>query len=456
EMIDHGFAKDLQHVAELSANAGSDMDMESYAYVTHLKQLVEAGKVRMAVIDDAVKRILKVKYELGLFQDPYKYCSAQREKELIYHPDHMGAALDMAKKSIVLLKNEKQLLPLKKLQKNIAVIGALANDKNSPLGSWRIGSDDNSAVSVVEGLSKMNISFKYAKGADVITGAAAFGDELKINETDRSGFAEALKLAKQSEMVIMVLGEHGFQSGEGRSRAQLGLPGVQQELLEQVYKVNKNIVLVLMNGRPLAIPWADKNIPAIVEAWQLGTQTGAAVAQVLFGDYNPSGKLPMTFPRSVGQVPIYYNHMSTGRPGPKTEVFWSHFIDETNLPLYPFGYGLSYTSFAYSNLKIDSSDAFNIKVSASVKNTGKVAGEEVVQLYLRDVVASVVRPVKELKGFKKIMLQPGQTEKVEFVLTEAELGFYNNDGEFVVEPGNFQVMIGTSSAKGLTGAFTIR
>ena len=459
EMIDHGFAKDIKHVAELAANSGSDMDMESYAYVTHLKELVETGKVEMSVIDDAVKRILRVKYELGLFDDPYKYCNAKREKELIYHPDHLAAALDMAKKSIVLLKNtslpgqSKNLLPLSKNQVNIAVIGALANDKNSPLGSWRIGSDDNTAVSFLEGLKKYTAQFKYAKGADVIIGQASFINEVKINETDKSEFKAAIDLAKKSAVVIMVLGEHGFQTGEGRSRTKLDLPGVQQQLLEEVYKVNKNIILVVMNGRPLAITWADKNIPAIIETWQLGTQTGNAIAQVLFGDYNPGGKLPMTFPRSVGQVPIYYNHYNTGRPGPKKDVFWSHYSDETNQPLYPFGYGLSYTNFEYTGLKIDDADPAKIKVSVSIKNTGKVAGEEVAQLYISDKVATVVRPVKELKGFKKFTLNPNESRIIEFILSDAELGFYNNKGEFIVEPGEFEIMIGTNSQQGLKTRF---
>ena len=453
EMIDHGFAKDLKQVAEISANAGSDMDMESYAYVTYLKELVESGKVSMKVIDDAVKRILRVKFELGLFDDPYKYCNSKREKELNYHPDHLAAALDIAKKSIVLLKNNQQLLPLQKTQKNIAVIGALANEKNSPLGSWRIGSDDNSAVSVLEGLKKYTSNFVYAKGTDVTVGPVNFIQELKINETDKSEFNEAIELAKKSDVVIMVLGEHGFQTGEGRSRAKLDLPGVQQQLLEEVYKVNQNIVLVLMNGRPLAITWADERIPAIVEAWQLGTQSGNAIAEVLFGDYNPAGKIPMTFPRSIGQVPIYYNHYNTGRPGPKPEVFWSHYSDESSKPLYPFGYGLSYTKFEYSNLQINNSNPSAIKVSVTVKNTGSFTGEEVTQLYIHDKVASVVRPVKELKGFSKYTLKPNESKLVEFVLTNKELGFYNNNGEFIVEPGEFDVMIGTNSENGLTGSF---
>lgn len=453
EMVAHGYARDLKHAAELAANAGSDMDMESYAYIQHLQKAVEEGRVDISVIDDAVRRILRVKFELGLFDDPYRYCDPQREKELISHPDHHEAVLDMAKKSIVLLKNEGRLLPLSKARKKIAVIGALADDKTSPLGSWRLGSDDNTAVSVLEGLKKYTDQFTYAKGAALAVGEVSFIREVQINETDKSGFDEAVQLARSSEVVIMVLGEHGFQSGEGRSRTRLGLPGVQQELLEAVHAVNANIVLVLMNGRPLAIPWAAENVPAILETWHLGTQSGNAIAQVLFGDYNPGGKLPMTFPRSAGQAPIYYNHYSTGRPGAQEMVFWTHYTDEDNSPLYPFGYGLSYTTFEYSGLKVDASDNENVKVSATVKNTGEMAGEEAVQLYIRDKVASVTRPVKELKGFRKILLQAGESRTVEFTLTAAELGFYDNDGNFIVEPGEFEVMVGTNSREGLKGEF---
>jgi len=457
EMIDHGFAKDLKHVAELAANAGSDMDMESYAYVGHLKELVESGKVSVSTIDNAVKRILRVKFELGLFDDPYKYCNAKKEKELLNHADHHKASLDMAKKSIVLLKNKGNLLPLKKSNQKIAVIGSLANDKDSPIGGWRAMADKNSAISVLEGLKayKGN-TISYAKGADVQLGETSFIQNVKINETDKSGFAEAIELAKKSDLVIMVLGEHGFQSGEGRSRANIDLPGVQQDLLEEVHKVNKNIVLVVMSGRPLVLTWADKNIPTIVEAWQLGSQSGNAIAQVLYGDYNPSGKLPMTFPKSLGQVPIYYNHFNTGRPGPSNLVFWSHYTDESNDPLYPFGYGLSYTTFNYSGLKINVSDQKNIKVQATIKNTGKVKGEEVVQLYIRDRVASVVRPVKELKGFEKIELTSGESKTVLFTLTEKELGFFDNNGKFILEPGEFDVMVGTSSKEGMKSKFELK
>ena len=456
EMINHGFARDASHVAELAANSGSDMDMESYAYVNHLKALVDSGKVDIATIDDAVERILKVKFELGLFDDPYKYCDPEREKELIYHEDHQHAVLDMAKRSMVLLKNETNLLPLSKGQQKIAVIGALADDKNSPLGSWRLSSDDNTAVSVLEGLKSYTNQVTYAKGADLVTAETTFINEVPINETDKSGFREAVKLAKRSDVVVMVLGEHGFQTGEGRSRTQLDLPGVQQELLEAVYEANKNIILVLMNGRPLAIPWAAEHIPTILESWHLGSQSGNAIAEVLFGAYNPSGKLPMTFPRSVGQVPIFYNHYNTGRPDGLDIVFWSHYMDESNAPLYAFGHGLSYTTFDYSDLSVEVSGANEVDVQITVTNSGQLAGEEVTQVYIRDVVASVVRPVKELKGFQKFSLEPAQSRKVEFKLTEKELGFYDNEGKFKVEPGKFEILVGTSSIEGLTDNFELK
>ncbi len=454
EMIPHGFAKDLKHAAELGAKAGSDMDMESYAYVKHLVENVKEGKVDETLVDDAVRRILKVKFELGLFDDPYKYCNEEREKERLHHKDNHASVLDMAMKSIVLLKNEHNLLPLKKDQQKIAVIGELADDKNSSLGSWRLGSDDNSGVSVIEGLKAYTEDFKYAKGPKIFYEGANFLNEVGVNETDRTGIDEAVELAKESDIVLMVLGEHGFQSGEGRSRTKLDLPGLQLELLQAVHKVNQNIVLILMNGRPLTINWEAENLPAILETWQLGSQAGNAVAKVLFGDYNPSGKLPMTFPRSVGQVPIYYNHFNTGRPNPEANVFWSHYSDEKNEPLFPFGYGLSYTTFEYSNFQIDDSDQNSIKVSATITNTGDTDGEEVVQLYIHDKTASIARPVKELKGFQKISIPSGTSHNVEFNLTDKELGFYNHHYQYVVEPGEFSVMVGTNSQEGLTGTFT--
>lgn len=454
EMVPHGFAEDLKHAAELGVKAGSDMDMESSAYVLHLVENVKEGKVDENLIDDAVRRILRVKFELGLFEDPYRYCNEQREKEELYHKDHQAAVLDMALKSIVLLKNNDNLLPLKKDQQKIAVIGQLADDNNSSLGSWRLGSDDNTGVSVLEGLKNHSINFSYSQGPKVFEDAN-FLNEVKVNETDASGMQEAVALAKESDVVLMVLGEHGFQSGEGRSRTKLDLPGLQLDLLKAVHEVNKNIVLILMNGRPLAINWEAENIPAILETWQLGSQAGNAIAETLLGNYNPSGKLPMTFPRSVGQVPIYYNHFSTGRPDPESTVFWTHYGDEKNEPLFPFGYGLSYTTFKYTNLEVDTNDQNSIKVSATVENTGKMTGKEVVQLYVHDKVASVVRPVKELKGFQKISLAPGASQKVTFILTDKELGFYNHDYKFVVEPGTFGVMVGTNSQEGLTGTFVL-
>ena len=451
EMVNHGYAKDKKQASEIAINAGSDMDMESSAYVNHLVALVQEGKVKESVVDDAVRRILKVKFELGLFADPYKYCNENREKVTIGKPEFQAQVLDMAKKSIVLLKNEKDLLPLKKSGQKIAVIGALANDKTSPLGNWRIAADENTAVSVLEGMQNYKDNqITYAKGADVVIGKTAFVLETKINTTDKTGFAEAIAAAKQADVVVMVLGEHGLQSGEGRSRADIGLPGVQQELLEEVYKVNPNIVLVLNNGRPLAIPWAAENVPAIVEGWQLGTQSGNAIAEVLYGDYNPSGKLPMTFPRSVGQLPLYYNFKSTGRPVMEDvdSVFWSHYIDETNAPLYPFGFGLSYSKFEYSNLELSSSSFSpngKIVVSVTIKNVGKVAGKEVVQMYIRDIIGSTTRPLKELKGFELIELQPNESKKVDFVIDENLIQFFTANRKWEAEAGDFNVFIGGSS-----------
>ncbi len=459
EMINHGFAKDNKQAAEIAINAGSDMDMESYAYLAHLSTLVKEGKVKESLIDDAVKRILKVKFELGLFENPYKYCDENREKATVGKQEIQDGVLDVAKKSIVLLKNENDLLPLKKSNQKIALIGALANDKTSPLGSWRIGADDNTAISVLEGLQKYKDNqLTYVKGADVTVGRTQFVWETKINTTDKSVFPEAIAAAKQADVVVMVLGEHGLETGEGRSRTDLGLPGVQQELLEEIYKVNPNIILVLNNGRPLAIPWADEHIPAIVEAWQLGTQSGNAIAQVLYGDYNPSGKLPMTFPRNVGQIPIYYNYKNTGRPtmNEPESVFWSHYSDQKNTPLYPFGYGLSYSKFEYSDLKLNAksfSKNGKIEVSITIKNTGKVTGKEVVQMYIRDLVASITRPVKELKDFEMIELQPNELKTVTFTINEKTIEFFSANSKWESETGDFKVFVGTNSAKTLEENF---
>ena len=461
EMIPHGYAKDGEDAALKAVTAGSDMDMESHLYVAELVKLVKSGKVKEALVDDAVRRILRVKFELGLFDDPYKYCDEKREKATIGNKANNDGVLDMAKKSIVLLKNDKNLLPLKKSGQKIALIGALANDKNSPLGSWRIAAEDNTAVSVLEGMQQYKDNhLVFEKGADLIVGKATFLDEVVFNTTDKSGFEAAKTAAKNADVVVMVLGEHGFQSGEGRSRTNLDLPGLQQELLEEIYKVNPNIVLVLNNGRPLTIPWAAEHVPAIVEAWHLGTQTGNAVAQVLYGDYNPSGKLPISFPRNVGQVPVYYNNYSTGRPvNADKNVFWSHFSDVEKTPQFPFGFGLSYTKFDYKNLKINKT-AFEkgepVQVSVEVTNSGNYDGKEVVQLYIHDDFASIARPVEELKGFELVNLKKGETKAVTFTLTDAELGFYDNNGNYLVEPGAFKIKVGGSSDKGLQSGFELK
>lgn len=460
EMVTHGYAKNGKDAAKLAIIAGSDMDMESHEYINHLETLVKEGKVSEKLINDAVKRILTVKFELGLFDNPYKYCDEEREKNIIGSAKNNKAVLEMAKKSMVLLKNEKQLLPLKKEGLKIAVIGALAADKNSPLGSWRGAAADNTAISVLEGLKKYTGNkISYQKGADLTIGKTSFIQEVKINETDKSGFANAVKIAKTANVVIMVLGEHAYQTGEARSRTSLDLPGVQQELLEDVYKVNKNIVLVLMNGRPLTINWANKKIPAILEAWQLGTQAGNAIAQVLYGDYNPSGKLPITFPKKVGQIPIYYNHLNTGRPIPSGSVFWSHYIDVDNKPLYPFGYGLSYTHFKYSNLTQSSKDFSKdgkITFKVTLTNTGKRKGEEVVQWYIRDLFGSLSRPVRELKGFNKVMLMPGESKTVSFTVNRKTITYYNANSKWEAEPGDFKLFVGGDSNAKLSADFSYK
>jgi beta-glucosidase len=453
EMIDHGYAENLSEVAALSANAGSDVDMESYAYVNHLKEQVTKENVSVATIDQSVRRVLRLKFMLGLFKDPYKYCDSTREQVYSMHPEHATVARDMARRSMVLLKNEKQLLPLQPKGKKIAVIGSLAADKNSPLGNWRLAAKDSSAISLLEGFDEAGIQYTYAHGVKLVKeGPVHFVQELAINNSDTSGMAHAIAIAKTADVVVMMLGEHGLQSGEGRSRAALDLPGLQQQLLEAVYAVNPNIVLVLTTGRPLAISWAAAHIPSILLAWQPGSQSGHAITDVLLGKYNPSGKLPMTFPRSDRQLPIYYNHFSTGRPGPKKEVFWSHYIDEAHTPLYEFGYGKSYTTFAYSDLQVISlRDTVRVKVKLT--NNGSVGGEEVAQLYFHDRFSSIVRPVRELKGFKKLHLASGASTTIEFDLPIHTLGYFDAEGKSVLEPGWFDIYVGGSAAASLSGSF---
>lgn len=458
EMVNHRVAKDGKEAAKMAVLAGSDMDMESYLYVSHLKELVESGQVKESLIDDAVRRILRLKFELGLFDNPYLYCDEQREQEIVGSEEHVAGVLEMAKKSIVLLKNEQNLLPLKKSGLNIAVIGALAKDKDSPLGSWRGEADPNSAISILEGLNEYpDNKYNFAKGADLVLEQPVFLKEVKLNTTDRSGFAQAIQAARSADIVIAVMGENGFQSGEARSRSEIKLPGLQQELLEELVKVNEKIILVSMSGRPLDLSWADEHLQAILQVWHLGSQSGHAIAQVLYGDYNPSGKLPMSFPRNVGQLPLYYNQKSTGRPfNPGDDiVFWSHYSDVPNDALYPFGHGLSYTSFSYSDLRAEVLENQQVKIKVNVKNTGPREGEEVVQLYLHDHFSSLTRPVRELKGFQKISLQPGEVKSLEFLLGKEELGFFDGEGNLQVEPGEFTVMIGGSSKAELALKFEI-
>jgi len=464
EMIEHGAAADLKEAAFKAIKGGSDMDMEAHAYLNFLKELVESGEVDIKYIDDAVRRILRIKYRLGLFDDPYKYCDIEREKNSIYTKEHLEAARQVARESMVLLKNEGQFLPITENVKSIAVIGPLANDKDSPIGNWRARATANSAVSLLEGIEAAfgdKVKVSYAEGAKLSIGPRNFTDRMIYNETDRSGFKSAVKLAKRSEMVILAIGEDCYQSGEGRSQTDIGLKGLQQELFDEIYKVNQNIVVVLMNGRPLAIPEIAEKAPAILEAWHAGSEAGHAIADLLSGKFNPSGKLPMSFPRHVGQCPIYYNYKNTGRPTGQTPqwVLYSCYTDAPNSPLFPFGYGLSYTTFSYSDLSLDKKEikpGDAVQVTVKVANTGSVKGEEVVQLYIHDEVATYARPVKELKGFQKIELAPGETRQVTFSLSKEELGYYHPNGTYVVEPGSFKVMIGGSSVETIEAAFAIK
>lgn len=452
ELIPHGVAANKKQAAEMAINAGSDMDMEGGAYESSLQELVESGKVDEALVDDAVKRILRVKFKLGLFEDPYKYCDEKKEKEEIYSEANQKVALEAGKKSIVLLKNEENILPLKADIKKIAVIGPLGNDKDSPLGNWRAKGVSNSAVSVLEGIRKYapeGTEISFAEGAKFSTGGRSFLEHLKVNDSDKSGFEEAVKTAEDADVVLLVVGEDAFQTGEGRSQVHIGFAGVQDQLIEAVTKANKNVVMLLMNGRPMDITASASRVKGILETWMLGSQHGNAVAQVVFGKYNPSGKLPVSFPRAVGQEPLYYNQKSTGRPdGDPSQVTWSHYTDSRRDALFPFGYGLSYTTFKYGDIRLDKdsfSEGGEINASIEVSNTGKMAGEEVVQLYIRDLVGSITRPVKELKGFRKIELQPGESRTVNFTIDEEMISFFTRNKKWEAEPGKFKLFIGGNS-----------
>ncbi|UII33562.1 beta-glucosidase BglX [Fulvivirga ulvae] len=452
EMVPHGVVANEKEAAELAVNAGVDMDMQGSVFNDHLQKLVEEGKVEEKRIDEAVRKILEMKWKLGLFEDPYHYLDEAREKEVLFSKELMDHSLAVAKESIVLLKNDpvngKKLLPVSKEVKSIALIGPLGDNQQDLLGTWHASGDAGKVVTVLQGLKNEfpDAKITYAQGAG-------------FSGDDRKGFSEAVDVARKADLVIMALGENYQQSGEAASRSEIGLPGVQQELLEAVNKTGKPIVALVMAGRPLTIEWIDKNIPAVVNTWHLGTMAGQAIAEVLSGKYNPSGKLTMTFPRNVGQIPIFYNMKNTGRPFQAENKYTSKYIDVPNEPLYPFGYGLSYTTFTYNGLKLSKTEVTgndSLEVEVTVENTGEYAGEEVVQLYIQDLVGSVTRPVKELKGFKKISLKPGESKLVQFTINPGDLKFYTRDMSFKAEPGDFMVTVGPNAAEGNTIKFSLK
>lgn len=455
EMVAHGYSKDLQQAGEQAINAGVDMDLQGAVFMEHLAKSVAEGKVDVARIDAAVKAILEMKYRLGLFEDPYRYSDEAREKATVYRPDFLEAARDVARKSMVLLKNANNALPLAASAKSIAVIGPLGDSKADMIGSWSAAGDRKTRpVTLLEGMqarAPKGQSVAYARGASY-----AFED---AGKTD--GFAEAIALAQKSDVIIAAMGERWDMTGEAASRTSLDLPGNQQALLQELKKTGKPIILVLMSGRPNSIEWADANVDAILEAWYPGTMGGHAIADVLYGDYNPSGKLPATFPRNVGQVPLYYDMKNTGRPidpAKPDAKYVSRYLNTPNTPLYPFGYGLSYTSFTYSPVTLSKASikpGEPLTASVTVTNSGARDGEEVVQLYVRDLVGSVTRPVKELKGFRKIPLKKGESKTVSFTLTDADLAFTRADMSWGAEPGDFKLWIGPSSAEGAEAGFAL-
>lgn len=444
EMIPHGFAKDNKEAALHAITAGSDMDMESRSYRDHLATLVKEKKVDIALVDDAVRRILRKKFELGLFDDPYKYSNEERQEKALNNPEHTKAARKIGAKSIVLLKNENNTLPLSKDTKTIAFIGPLVKEYTQNLGFWSIELPEvdyeKFIVSQWDGVQNKvgkNTKLLYAKGCE-------------IEGDNKDSFAEAIAIAKQADVVILSIGERRDMSGEAKSRSNINLPGVQEELVKAIQATGKPVVVLINAGRPLVFNWTADNVPAILYTWWLGSEAGNSIADVLFGDVNPSAKLPMSFPREVGQIPIYHSYFNTGRPAKDANDlnYVSAYIDLPNTPKFAFGYGLSYTTFEYKNLTLSKKQMKNtetIEVSLQVTNTGKYAGEEVVQLYLRDKVGSVVRPVKELKGFEKISLNPGETKTVKFIIDNEKLSFYNHKLEFGSELGEFDLMIGASA-----------
>ncbi len=451
ELIPHGVASDLAHASELSINAGVDMDMQGSAFLTELTALVKSGRVTEETLDNAVRRVLVAKYRLGLFDDPYRYCSKEREANEIMTPEHRAFAREFVAKSCVLLKNDNKTLPVPESAKTIAVIGPLADSKMDMLGFWFGAGQSDKAVTLLEGIKN-----KTGSSVNLLTVKGC-----NINDADLSGINQAVSAAKKADFVILALGESFMMSGEAASRTNIGLPGVQLQLAEAVIRTGKPVAVVLFNGRPLAIPELDKMSPALIEAWFGGTEAGNGVADVLFGDVNPSGKITMTFPLNVGQIPVFYNSKNTGRPinpGNPYEKFKSNYLDSPNTPLYPFGYGLSYTTFSYSDISLNKS-SFNenemIVASVNITNTGDRDGEEIVQLYIRDLVGDVTRPVKELKGFKKVMIRRGETAHVTFELQPADLSYYHQDMSFRTDPGEFHLFIGTDSSVEKHVSFTV-
>lgn len=449
EMIAHGVAKDKYEAALLAVNAGNDMDMEGNCYREQLVNLVNDGKVSEKTINEAVRRILRMKFKLGLFDDPYRFCNEEKEKSELLSAENMSIARDVARKSIVLLSNKNQVLPLSTDVRSIAVVGPLADSKKDMISAWTAQGDPNDAVTVLEGI-KAQVSpatkVLYAKGTNIA------GDTTNI--------AAAVSVARQADVVVLAIGEGGLMSGEAHSRGSIKIPGRQEELAAEIFKLGKPVVVLLMNGRPLAIPWLAENAPSLLECWFLGTQAGNAISDVIFGKYNPAGKLTVTFPYSEGQIPIYYNHKNTGRPMLSEKDFYvSRYEDIPNQPVYPFGYGLSYTTFSYSDITLSATEigmTDSLKISAEVKNTGKYDGEEVVQLYIRDMVGSVTRPVKELKGFRKLMIKAGESQKVSFTISQADLAFYTKDMTFKAEPGEFKVFVGTNSVDCKEASFILK
>ncbi|WP_346316050.1 beta-glucosidase BglX [Chitinophaga sp. YIM B06452] len=447
EMINHGIVKNEYEAGELALKAGVDMDMQGSVYATQLKKLVADKKISMQTIDQAVYRILEAKYKLGLFKDPYRHNDSVKAKEVIMSAEKLKAAREIAQRSIVLLKNEGGLLPLKP-QGNIALIGPLGDSQKDMIGNWSAAGDFKKAVTLLQGLKAKNLNVTYAQGANVTDDSVLLG-KLNIPPGNAAEMEkEALDLAQRSELVILALGESQGMSGEAASRSDIGIPHSQKRLMEAVLRTGKPVVLVLMNGRPLTLEWEDQHVPAILETWFLGTEAGNAIADVLLGEYNPSGKLTMTFPRNTGQIPIYYNRKNTGRPLDPNNKYTSKYLDVSNEPLYPFGYGLSYTKFLYSDIRISKNTmnaAERLQVSVTVSNKGDYDGEEVVQLYIRDVTASVNRPLKELKGFQKIFLKKGAKQDVVFTITIEDLKFYDRNMQYTWEPGEFRVQVGTNS-----------